>query len=169
MHVFQVRKQSVSLCWDIRRHDVPLVDTTCTDQDGDEERDVVHHELHQPQSDASWTSEDETQNVRSVVLAKCQVYPSLSVFHLSEKRICLNSHPSCLCHETLQVFDQWMAELSRSKLSAAAATASDFLALASLAASAASPNCVLKASTRCENVQRLPMLFTLSACRATRG
>ena len=45
MHVFQVRKQSVSLCWDILKHDVPLVDTTCTDQDGDEERDVVHHEF----------------------------------------------------------------------------------------------------------------------------
>ena len=33
-------------------HDVQLVDTTCTDQDEDEQRDVVHHELRQPQSDA---------------------------------------------------------------------------------------------------------------------
>ena len=63
-------------------HDVPLVDTTCTDQDGDEERDVVHHELRQPQSDASWTSEDETRPVSFVTLAECQVYPDLSVFHL---------------------------------------------------------------------------------------
>ena len=44
-------------------HDVQLADTTCTDQHEDEERDVVHHELRQPQSDASWTSKDETRNV----------------------------------------------------------------------------------------------------------
>ena len=50
----QVKRQSFSLCWDILRHDVTLVDTTCTDQDEDEERDVVHHELRQLQSDASW-------------------------------------------------------------------------------------------------------------------
>ena len=55
------------------------------------------------------------------------------------------------------------------KLSTAATTASDFLALASLAASAASPHCVQKASTRCENFQLLPMLSPFSACRATRG
>ena len=29
-----------------------------------------HHELRQPQSDACWTSEDETRNVKSVVLAR---------------------------------------------------------------------------------------------------
>ena len=73
MSDFQERKQSVSLCWDILKHDVPLVDTPCTDLDGDEEHDVVHHELHQPQSDASWTSEDETRHVSSVFLAECQV------------------------------------------------------------------------------------------------
>ena len=81
MLVFQVIKQSLSLCWDILKRDVPLVDTTCTDHDGDEEGDVVHHELHQPQSDASWTSEHETRHVSSVILAECQVYPGLSVFH----------------------------------------------------------------------------------------
>ena len=69
-----MKRQSLSLCWDIQKHDVPLVDTTCTDQDEDEERDVVHHELHQPLSDASWTSEDETRHVSSVFLAECQVY-----------------------------------------------------------------------------------------------
>ena len=53
MHVFKVRKKSVSLCWDILKHDVPLVETTCTDRDGDEEHCVVHHELHQLQPDAS--------------------------------------------------------------------------------------------------------------------
>ena len=46
----------------------------------------------------------------------------------------------------------------RSKLSTAAATASDFLALASLAASAASLHCVPKAPARCGNFQLLPML-----------
>ena len=46
----------------------------------------------------------------------------------------------------------------RSKLSTAATTASDFLASTSLAASAASRHCALKASTRCENFQLLPML-----------
>ena len=66
-------------------HDVPLVDTTCIDQDEDEERDV--NEWRQLQSDASWTSEDETQNVTSLVLAKCLVNPGLPVFHLSEERI----------------------------------------------------------------------------------
>ena len=106
-------RQSFFLCWDNLKHDVPLVDATCTDQDEDEERDVVHHELHQLQSDAFRTSEDETQNVRTVVLAKCQVYPCLETFHHSEKRIFFSSHPSCLCHETLQAFDQWMAEPSR--------------------------------------------------------
>ena len=54
--------------------------TTCTDQDEDEERDVVHHELRQLQSDASWTSEDETQNVRAVVFGKIPGVPGLSVF-----------------------------------------------------------------------------------------
>ena len=107
---FQVRKQSVSHCWDILKHDVPPVDTACTDQDGDEE-----HELYQLQSDAFWTSEDETRHVSSVFLAEGQVYPNLSVFHLSEKRTFLSSCPSCLCHETLQVFDQWMAEPSHQK------------------------------------------------------
>ena len=34
-------------------HDVQLVDTTCTDQGEDEERDMVHQELRQPQSDTS--------------------------------------------------------------------------------------------------------------------
>ena len=105
MQFFQVRKQSASLCWGILKHDVPLVDTTCTDQDGDEERDVVHHELHQPQSDASCTSEDAARHVRSVIVARCQVYPGLSVFHSCWKKISLSSCSSCLCHETLQVFD----------------------------------------------------------------
>ena len=80
MHVFQVRKQSVSLCWDILKHDVPLVDTTCTDQDGDEEHDVVHHELHQLQSDASWTSEDETRHVSSVFFGRMPGVPKLVGF-----------------------------------------------------------------------------------------
>ena len=115
MPVCQLRMQSLFLCWDLLMHDVQLVDTTCTDQDEDEERDVVTHELRQPQSDASWTSEDETRNVRSVVLARCQVYPGVSAFHPSAKRISLSSCPSCLCHETLQAFDQWMAEPSRQK------------------------------------------------------
>ena len=61
---------------------------------------MIHHELRQFQSDTSWTSEDETQQVRSVVLEN----------HLSEKRFFLSFFHSCLRHETLQVFDQWMAE-----------------------------------------------------------
>ena len=69
-HVFQVKRQLLSLCWDILKHDVPLVDTTCTDKDEVEERDVIHHELCQLRSDASWTSEDETQNVRSCRLSE---------------------------------------------------------------------------------------------------
>ena len=32
--------QSLFLCWDILLHDVRLGDTTCTDQDEDEERDA---------------------------------------------------------------------------------------------------------------------------------
>ena len=76
---------------------------------------MAHHETHQFQSDVSWTLEAETLNVMSVVSAKFQVYPVLSVFHLSEKRIFLSSCPSCLCHETLQVLDQWMAEPRRQK------------------------------------------------------
>ena len=74
MPVCQLTMQSLLLCWDILMHDVQLVDTTGTDQDEDEERDVVRPELLQPQSDACWTPEDETRNVRSVVLARCQVY-----------------------------------------------------------------------------------------------
>ena len=115
MNVFQLRKQSVPLCWDILKHDVPLVDTTCTDHDEDEERNVVHRELYQPESDASWTSVDDTRHVSSAFLTECQVYPNLSVFHLSENRIFLSSNPSCLCHETLQCFRQWMAEPSHQK------------------------------------------------------
>ena len=72
---------SFFLSWDIRMHDVQLVDTTCTaDQDEDEERDVVHHELRQPQSDASWSSEDETWNVRSVVFGKMPSVPKIVDF-----------------------------------------------------------------------------------------
>ena len=63
-------------------HDAQLGDTTCTDQDEAEERDVVHHELCQFRSDASWTSVDETLNVRSVALARLQVYQGLETFHL---------------------------------------------------------------------------------------
>ena len=47
---------------------------------------MVHHELHQPQSDASWTLEDERRHVSSVFLAECQVYPGLQAFHLCEKK-----------------------------------------------------------------------------------
>ena len=56
-------------------HDVQVVDTTCTDQDEDEGRDVVHHELRQPLSDASKTSEDETRNVKPVVFGKMPGVP----------------------------------------------------------------------------------------------
>ena len=44
-------------------HDAQLAETTCTDQDEGEERVVVHHELRQFRSDASWTPADETLNV----------------------------------------------------------------------------------------------------------
>ena len=106
LHVFQVIRQSVSLCWDVLKNDVPLVDTTCTDQDEDETSTTSCAKLRKHQSDASWTSEDETQHVSSVVLAKCQLCPGLSVFHLSEKNIFLSSYPSSLCQKTFQVVDQ---------------------------------------------------------------
>ena len=46
-HACQVKLKSLFLCWNILLHNVQLSDTTCTDQDGAEERDVVHHELCQ--------------------------------------------------------------------------------------------------------------------------
>ena len=72
---------------------------------------MVHHELRQLQSDASWTSEDETQNG-----AKYQVYPSMSFFKLSEKEIFLPSYPSCLYHETLLGFSisGWLSHAVKS-------------------------------------------------------
>ena len=48
---------------------------------------MVHHVLHQPHSDASWTSEYETRHVSSVSLAECQVYPDLLVFHFLRRRL----------------------------------------------------------------------------------
>ena len=62
-------------------YDAQLGDTTCTHQDEAEERDVVHHELCQFPSDASWTSVDK----RSVVLARHQVYQDLEIFLVCAK------------------------------------------------------------------------------------
>ena len=124
--------------------DVELGETTCTDQDEAEERDVVHHELRQLQSDASWTSVDETLDVRSVVLARLQVYQGLESYaswtsvdetldvrsvvlarlqvyqglessSLVRRSISFFSCLSCPCHETVQVYDQRKAEPSRQK------------------------------------------------------
>ena len=93
----------VSLCWEILMHDVQLGDTTCTDQDEVEERDVVHQELCPFRSNVSWTSVDETLNVGPVVLARLQVYQGMETFLLWEKKSFPFSCPSCPCHETFQV------------------------------------------------------------------
>ena len=104
--------------------------------------------------------------------------------HLSEYQLCMQFHPahhhqstsqrllrssqsssssySTICrsvsfHEIAFSMREAASESpDNSKLSTAATTASDFLALASLAASAASLHCVLKASTWCQNFQLLP-------------
>ena len=99
-------------------HDVQLGDLTCTDQDEVEERDVAHHRLCQLRLDASWTLVDETRTMKSMVLARLQVYQRLETFRLHAKKTYFSFCPSCHCHETLQVCEQWMAEPSRQSTNA---------------------------------------------------
>ena len=58
--------------WRNLMHDAQLGDTACNDQDEAEERDVIHHELCQFLSDASWTLVDKLPSARSVFLARLQ-------------------------------------------------------------------------------------------------
>ena len=101
MHFFLVKMQSLFFSWDILLHDVQHGDTKCTDQDEADERDVVRHELRQLRSDASWTSVDETRNVRSMVLVTLQLYKGLETLHHYVKRTSFSSCFFWLCLETL--------------------------------------------------------------------
>ena len=85
-------------------HDAQLGDTTYTDQDEAEKRDVVHHELCQFRSDVSGTSVDETLNVRSVVLARVQVYSRFGPFLPLPRDLArsVEAEPSCQKHQYQQ-------------------------------------------------------------------
>ena len=58
--------------WRILMHDAQLGDTACNEQDEAEELDVIHHELCQFLSHASWTLVDKLPSTRSVFLARLQ-------------------------------------------------------------------------------------------------
>ena len=62
-------------------HDAQLDDITCTHQDIVDERDVVLRELCQFLSEASWASVDEILRVKSVALARLQLYHGLKTIH----------------------------------------------------------------------------------------
>ena len=62
-------------------HDVQVGNTACFHRDEAEERDVVHHELCQFRSNVSWTSVDETLNVRSVFFVKSPGVLGFGGFH----------------------------------------------------------------------------------------
>ena len=97
--------------------------------------------------------------VSSISSSQSPVYQSTSSSQLSSS----SSSYSTICGSvsfyeiTFSMRAAASESSDRSKLSSAATTASDFLALASLPASAASLQCVHKASARCENFQLLPM------------
>ena len=85
-----------------------LGDTTCTDQGDVDERDVVHHELCQFRPDVSWTSVDETLNVRSVVLARLQVCQGVEACIVREKKsLALPVLATRLCRFTIS---RWLSQ-----------------------------------------------------------